>query len=595
MYKLKDVSFHYRASTPVQRTDEADTPGDGVTIDELKVSETGITAIIGPSGSGKTTLLSILAGFIRPTIAPSGHMSFADTPFWPETTRKARIAFVFQSHLLLGAGSALLNALQGRVAAGRPMDDADGERLTHALRKLDLSGQNPPLTAKRSRQLSGGQAQRTAILRALMADPDVILCDEPTSSLDETNADLAMEAIQDWSNKMKRPVIWVTHNIEQAAAYAQHYMFVCKGRLYRPEAATLAALHAARGAERVDILRGIANDLKVLNDAEVTRHADTGSDEGQAKNLFANISVSRGTYASWIARALSEDGTRGAVLSDETSLPQPLYDLYSRVEPHARPRPGLLSRVFSSLRSYSRYGLAMVLSAILFQVLAAGFLGDTAQVYSEQELQDPAVARIVFENDISGFGDGRNAPLIFPDALQAEQDGVITVPDLVERMRTAVERAAPESDLDRIAVFGRRALEGQRSSLALVNAGDAAPAGCARAIEIDTVVFDEADPILQQARLQPDARGGSMTLADALERDLPAGDLGRRPARLLLGADIVAQIMANCDLPAGALPEITWSIGPNTPALSGYIVGAVQEFPPLYPIAADLIVLEEDF
>jgi len=586
MFRLRDVSFFYGG----EAGKSGGSRGAGIHVENLQIQSSGITAIIGPSGSGKTTLLSILAGFLRPTIAQSGEMSFAGQPIRPGQAHPPRIAFVFQSHLLLGSGSALLNALQGRLALDGALDAEDFQRIAEAAIKLGLVGQDPPLTAKRSRQLSGGEAQRTAILRALVSNPDVILCDEPTSSLDERNAQMAMEALRVWSVETGRPVVWVTHNIEQAAAYAAHYVFVSNGSIHKPPQAELEALEREPDPEKLSRLREIAATLRSTTDDPDMSGMATGQEQIPRINGFGRLN-----FARWIAKALSADGPFGNMFSDEAVLPSPLYELYDRLEPAARRRPNWLLRVWTAILSYSRYGLAMVLTVLLFQILSASFLGVVAGAYSEQALQNPSVARIVFENISTNLDGSLNGPRLYPGSITAEDDSVLATSDLADAVRSRIADDAPDADLERVAVYGRRGLAEQQSSMQIVNAGRDAPAACLEPSALRAVVFDDQDPILIETRLRGDLAGWPADMTYALSMDLPLEPLGGSLARLFLSDGTVRRILEHCDIPEGALPRVRWSLGQQAPPLEGVIVGSVQDFPPLYPLSADLIVLESDY
>ncbi len=141
-------------------------------------------AVIGPSGSGKTTLLNLLGALERPT---SGTMT-VDGQNPAELSDKAaaafrsrKIGFVFQDHHLLPQCSVLENVLVPTIAGGRTSPE-DVER---ARRLLDRVGLNDRLE-HRPAELSGGQKQRTAIARALVRRPALVLADEPTGNLDQT-------------------------------------------------------------------------------------------------------------------------------------------------------------------------------------------------------------------------------------------------------------------------------------------------------------------------------------------------------------------------------------------------------------------------
>ena len=110
MFTLRRLQYHHAARIPGG-------PVRGIEVGALDIPDTGVTAIIGPSGSGKTTLLSVLAGFLTPELGPDGMLAFDGAPMGAEGHPPGRVAFVFQSSLLLGAATGLTNALQGHVAA----------------------------------------------------------------------------------------------------------------------------------------------------------------------------------------------------------------------------------------------------------------------------------------------------------------------------------------------------------------------------------------------------------------------------------------------------------------------------------------------
>ena len=160
----------------------------------LKIGEGEFVCITGPSGSGKTTLLNVLGCLDSPT---SGSYRFAgrevgalgpDALAW---IRREAFGFVFQSYNLLDAASAIDNVALPGVYAGRPR---------HALRKRAAALLDEAGLADRARhapsELSGGEQQRVAIARALMNGGRVILADEPTGALDQTNSKRTIDALE---------------------------------------------------------------------------------------------------------------------------------------------------------------------------------------------------------------------------------------------------------------------------------------------------------------------------------------------------------------------------------------------------------------
>lgn len=177
---------------------------------DLVVRASELTVLVGPSGSGKTTLLSILGCMLTPT---SGTVRVCGVPTHdarPETLaaiRRQHIGFVFQSYHLFSTLTAAENV---RLAL-----DIRGERGPGAIEKSAAVLGDVGLSAKlRSfpRELSGGEQQRVAIARALVADPSVILADEPTAALDSENGRAIMAILASVAQQRGRAVLVVTHD-----------------------------------------------------------------------------------------------------------------------------------------------------------------------------------------------------------------------------------------------------------------------------------------------------------------------------------------------------------------------------------------------
>jgi putative ABC transport system ATP-binding protein len=177
---------------------------------DLDVPFGQITMLVGPSGCGKTTLLSIIAGLLHPT---SGSISVLDTdpfalrPGRRVAFRRANMGFVFQQYNLLPSLSASENAAVGLIAGG--MRRAEGvRRAAAALERLGMSHRLDALP----RQLSGGEQQRVAVARALVHEPRVLLCDEPTAALDAGNGRAVMAMLSAIAVHPDRAVLIVTHD-----------------------------------------------------------------------------------------------------------------------------------------------------------------------------------------------------------------------------------------------------------------------------------------------------------------------------------------------------------------------------------------------
>lgn len=193
---------------------------------ELGAGET--ISIRGESGSGKSTLLNLLAGI---EIADAGSVawkgtSLTDIPVGKRPAfRSSYLGFVFQSFYLIPELNTLDNVLLAARISGLTL--AEGRKRAHAL--LDELGLADRLHS-RPEQLSGGERQRTAIARALINQPEVILADEPTGNLDEHTAERVMEQLLSVVEQHKAALVLVTHH-PGFASRASRTLKLVDGRL----------------------------------------------------------------------------------------------------------------------------------------------------------------------------------------------------------------------------------------------------------------------------------------------------------------------------------------------------------------------------
>ena len=186
---------------------------------DLKVEEPGITVILGPNGAGKSLLLRLAHGLVVPT---EGTILWGGRPMDDEIRR--RQAMVFQKPVLLRRTSAanITYALGLRGIAR-------SERESRARQALELAGLERHAFTP-ARVLSGGEQQRLCLARALSLDPEVLLLDEPTASLDPAST-LAIERLLIGAKHRGIKVIVVTHDVGQARRLAQDVIFLHHGRL----------------------------------------------------------------------------------------------------------------------------------------------------------------------------------------------------------------------------------------------------------------------------------------------------------------------------------------------------------------------------
>jgi putative ABC transport system ATP-binding protein len=169
-----------------------------------------MTFLVGPSGCGKTTLLSVIAGLLNPT---GGELEVLGVPLASlrggaaVEFRRKNLGFVFQQFNLLPALTAAENAAVPLLAAGWKRKAAV-EKAESVLVDLGLAARCRAMP----NQLSGGQQQRVAFARALIHDPQLIVCDEPTSALDAETGHHVMELLRKAAVRPERAVLVVTHD-----------------------------------------------------------------------------------------------------------------------------------------------------------------------------------------------------------------------------------------------------------------------------------------------------------------------------------------------------------------------------------------------
>ncbi len=172
-------------------------------------------AVTGPSGSGKSTLLHLAATLETPTsgsIRISGEAAHDLPERELAAFRSRRVGLVFQDHYLLPQYTMLQNVLLPTVAAGNGQDDAE-ERARTLLERVGLGDR----VDHRPAQVSGGERQRAAIVRAVINRPGLLLCDEPTGNLDAETAGAVADLLLELHAEERSALIVVTHSLELAA------------------------------------------------------------------------------------------------------------------------------------------------------------------------------------------------------------------------------------------------------------------------------------------------------------------------------------------------------------------------------------------
>jgi putative ABC transport system ATP-binding protein len=210
---------------------EAGIPGDPIlrSID-VTIPGVGITVLAGPSGAGKTTFLRLLNRLDDP-LSGEIYWKGRELSDWDPTELRRRVAMVFQRPPLF-PGSVCENL---QVA----LPDVSNERALHVLEHVGLSAD---LLDQDATTLSGGEAQRMCVARALLTEPEVLLADEPTAALDAAARHKVEELGQSLANTGVA-IVWVSHDTEQLRRLADHVIVLAEGAVRAT--GTLAELDAS--------------------------------------------------------------------------------------------------------------------------------------------------------------------------------------------------------------------------------------------------------------------------------------------------------------------------------------------------------------
>ena len=189
--------------------------------------ETGFVALTGESGSGKTTLLNVLSGFLGYEegdffVDGVDFLSFTEEDL--NEYHQKKVGFVFQDYHLLESHTVVDNLIEALLIIGVNESEAKEK----SLKCLELFGLDEQKNLK-VRNLSSGQKQRLSIARAMIKEPNIILCDEPTANLDSENGKKILKILKDYSKN--HLVILSTHNYEDAQEFVTHFVRLYKGNL----------------------------------------------------------------------------------------------------------------------------------------------------------------------------------------------------------------------------------------------------------------------------------------------------------------------------------------------------------------------------
>lgn len=209
----------------------------------LAIDKGEFVAIMGPSGGGKSTLLNLIGGLDKPT-SGSVVLDGSDISTLNDTTlteiRRRKLGFIFQFYNLIPILTATENAALPLILDGVKQSEAR-KKATEWLERMGLKER----LNNRPDQLSGGEQQRVAVARALVAEPSLVLADEPTGNLDTKASGEIAELLRKVSDQWGRAVIMVTHD-PSIAAHAKRIVFLKDGRIV--DDALIAGMDEARKA-----------------------------------------------------------------------------------------------------------------------------------------------------------------------------------------------------------------------------------------------------------------------------------------------------------------------------------------------------------
>lgn len=213
--------------------------GDRVVLEglDLSIGDEELVVLLGPSGCGKSTLLRLLAGLDR----PDGGLV--------EVPRKR--AIVFQAHRLLPWQRVLRNVTLGLHGPGAE------QRAREALAEVGLSGRENAWP----KELSGGEAQRVSLARALVSEPELVLLDEPFAALDAITRLRMHDLVRSLRSRHHAAMLLVTHDVDEAIALADRVVVMTRGRIGASHLIRLSAADREASVERERLRAALLTDL----------------------------------------------------------------------------------------------------------------------------------------------------------------------------------------------------------------------------------------------------------------------------------------------------------------------------------------------
>jgi tungstate transport system ATP-binding protein len=197
---------------------------DVLFVDSLDIQRSETLAVVGPNGAGKSTLLLVLARLIKPA---RGQMTFNGGPIsqMHDLEYRRKISFVFQDPLLMDM------SVENNIALGLKFRGINKEEKHARVNRWSKAMGVENLLGRRASQLSGGEAQRVSLARAFVLDPELLLMDEPFSTVDPPTRAQLLKDLSTLLSQDHRTTIFVTHNLKEAAQVGDRVAVIIDGEL----------------------------------------------------------------------------------------------------------------------------------------------------------------------------------------------------------------------------------------------------------------------------------------------------------------------------------------------------------------------------
>jgi putative ABC transport system ATP-binding protein len=472
----------------------------------LEIYRGQVVAIVGRSGSGKSTLLNLLGGLRKPDrkwVRAESELSFhrhdgssVNLLAEDQNYRPGDVGFVFQKPHLMETNTVAHNIRLGVPIRGHSVNDAELKKIgaRFGLQAESDSGHEQGVAGvwafgqKRASELSGGQAQRVSIARAHFSDPEILICDEPTSNLDDTIANEVMTTLVRQAKEKNQTILFVTHNLKTVVSYAERIIVVNNGLISHDiPASDLSAdvtlssegLKPAGQEERADRLRSL-----MMEEQPPDFVLQGGKYKKPRRHFLPGSKVTGGSFKS---------GASGFWLSTlyvMTSAFQDTFDTSGRRSVGARSNAGsmssayspivLIGRFLNALRGYRKYAFLFPLVALMivlyFSILAQGAM----QQYMREAPLKPMNSHVTikYRTDFTGGARAHVLDIGTIKRLQSEFEA------LTSNVLPAASMAAPQ-------VYSRRDELNAGYSFGDCGSTDQSSQG-------DVRVFDPAEPLYRE-------------------------------------------------------------------------------------------------